>query len=224
MPALSTWLLFCAAVLGLMVSPGPNMAFIVSQALARGARGGVAAAAGIFFADLTMTVLVCAGIAGAAMAWPWSFDLLRAFGALYLVWLGVQALRARPAQADATAQARADGRPHARMHGRTQARIVRDATLISLLNPKALLFFLVFLPQFVDPRRGPVVWQLAALGIALSAIAFAFHAALGWFASRWTSARAPSAAGARRLQRLHALVLFALALRLLWLDAPLRPS
>jgi threonine/homoserine/homoserine lactone efflux protein len=210
MPTLATLVLFSLAVLGLMVSPGPNMALVVSHGLSLGTRGGLASATGIFAADLVMTGLVCAGIAALFAAWPPAFDGLRWLGAAYLAWLGFKALRTRrtginPAPAKASLR-----------------QAFQAAVLVSLLNPKALLFFLVFLPQFVDPARGPVGAQLLVLGLLLSGIALVFHGLLGLCsgaAAAWLRGRGPSL---RWLDRLQAGLLFGLALRLLLLERPLR--
>jgi threonine/homoserine/homoserine lactone efflux protein len=93
---------------------------------------------------------------------------------------------------------------------------------VSLLNPKALLFFLVFLPQFVDPGRGSVTAQLLVLGLMLSAIAFLFHASLGVFSGRAVSLLHGQGRSARWLDRLQASVLLGLAIRLLFLERPIR--
>ena len=209
MPTLPTLLLFATAVLGLMVSPGPNMAMVISHGLSHGARGGIVSAAGIFVADLVMTMLVCAGVAALVATWPPAFDVLRYVGASYLAWLAVQALRR-----------------HARVlsHDPANASLgeaFRSATLVSLLNPKALLFFLVFLPQFVDRQRGTVTLQLL-LGLTLSIIAFAFHALLGVSSGRVASAFRGRTHAVHWLDRLQAGIFLGLAIRLLFLDRPLR--
>lgn len=145
MISLATLALFLLAVLALFLSPGPNMAFVLSHGVAHGPRGGFAAALGISSADLVHTLFAATGVTALVAAWPPSFDLLRYAGALYLLWLAVQALRS------------SGGLPTgARAQPSAFARIVRMAFLNNLVNPKALLFFMVFLPQFVDPARGSV--------------------------------------------------------------------
>jgi len=210
MPTFPTLLLFVVAVLGLMVSPGPNMALIVSQSLSRGVRGGLASAAGILVADVIMTLLVCAGIAALAAAWPPSFDVLRYLGVIYLVGLAINALRHRSLDLQGK-------------HAQPSLRhAFHRATLVSLLNPKALLFFLVFLPQFVDSSRGDVTTQLLVLGLLLSGIAFVFHAMLGIASGRVATVLRGHTGLARWLDRLQAGVLTGLAVRLLLLERPLR--
>src|SRR5438445_466619 len=90
MVALSTLSVFLVAVLLLFLSPGPNMAFVLSHGIAYGPRGGFAAALGISAADLVLTVLTAMGVTAIVAAWPPAFDILRYIGALYLVWLAVR--------------------------------------------------------------------------------------------------------------------------------------
>lgn len=206
MPDPGTLMLFVAATFGLLLSPGPNMALVVSQGLAHGPRGGIAAASGIAVADLVLTVLVAVGVAALFAAWPPSFDVLRYTGAVYLAWLAIQSLRRRH-RAGATGVREQD-----------TASIVRLSVATSLLNPKALLFFLVFLPQFVEARNGHVAMQCMALGLVLTGIAFVFHAGLGIASARardWTSGRA---AGVAWVDRLQAAVFLGIAIRLVFLS------
>jgi threonine/homoserine/homoserine lactone efflux protein len=209
MPTTPTLLLFSLAVLGLLLSPGPNMAMVVSQSLSQGARGAVASAAGIFLADVLMTVLVCTGVAAAAAAWPGSFDLLRWGGVAYLLWLAGKALRQRDAALTASPT------PGSAWQA------LRNACVVSLFNPKALLFFVMFLPQFADPRRGPISAQLLVLGLLLSTLALVFHALLGLAAGRVAAVLHGRLPELRWLHRLQAGVLLGLALRLLLLQRPL---
>lgn len=205
---LGTLSLFLLAVLALFLSPGPNMAFVLSHGVAHGPGGGFAAAIGISAADLVHTLCAATGVTALVAAWPPSFDLLRYAGALYLLWLAWQAMR--PARLRTGEQAQPA----------TFARIVRMALLGNLVNPKALLFFMVFLPQFVDPARGHVTLQLLVLGVTLSAAALVFNTLLGACSGqmgRWLQARP----GAAKFQRsLLAFVMTGLALRLLFLDRP----
>lgn len=209
MIGLATLSLFLLAVLALFLSPGPNMAFVMSHGVAHGPRGGFAAAVGITAADLVHTLFAATGVTALIAAWPPSFDVLRYAGALYLVWLAVQALRSGNVLRTGT-QAQSAG----------FGRIVRMALLNNLVNPKALLFFMVFLPQFVDPSRGSVPLQLVQLGVVLSMAALAFNTLLGACSGqvgRWLERRP----GAAKLQsNLLAAVMLGLAVRLLFLDRP----
>jgi threonine/homoserine/homoserine lactone efflux protein len=206
-PELHTLVIFSAAVLGLLLAPGPNMAFLFAHSLAHGPRGGLAVATGIFIADLGLSALTAAGVTAMVMALPASFDAIRVAGALYLLWLAVRSFRAQRAESSAV---RVDA---------SLARVVRRATINSLFNPKALLFFLVFLPQFVDPRRGNVAAQLAVLGTVLSLEALVFHALLG--VSSGSLAHGMRSPRTRLvLGRLQGLVFLGLAVRLLVMGRP----
>jgi threonine/homoserine/homoserine lactone efflux protein len=171
MIALSTMLMFSAAVVLLLLSPGPNMAFVMAHGAAYGVRGGVAAALGIGAADLVLTALTASGIAGVVAAWPPAFDLIRYAGCLYLLFMAWKAIAPRAATSAPVPLQDAMGSVFFR------------AMLNSLLNPKALLFFLVFLPQFVDPAIHSVAQQLVIMGCLLTVISTAFHALLGGLAS-----------------------------------------
>ncbi|WP_174875915.1 LysE family translocator [Vogesella oryzae] len=208
MIAESTLLLFLMTVLLLFLSPGPNMAFLLSHSTVMGPRGGYAVALGIALADLVLTVLTASGITAMLAAWPPMFDLLRLGGALYLGWMAWQAWRS----GGMAALAQAPQRSH--------RQIVRMAMLNSLLNPKALLFFMVFLPQFVDTARGAVAQQVLLLGalLALVGLGFNFVLAHGSGVIGRQLARAPQFA--RWQGRALALVLLGLALRLLLLQRP----
>ncbi|RJG05416.1 LysE family translocator [Noviherbaspirillum cavernae] len=204
----STLSVFLFAVLMLFLSPGPNMAFVLSHGVARGPRGGFAAALGIGAADLVHTVFSATGITALVAAWPPAFDLLRYAGALYLIWLAVQAIRS-PGSAGISSRKQA-----------SMTQIFRMAMLNNLLNPKALLFFIVFLPQFVDVARGHVVLQLVMLGVILSIAAVFFNTALGAFSGQVGKFLNGNPRAARYQGWFLGSVLGALALRLLLLDRP----
>src|SRR5471030_2017728 len=151
MPDATNLYLFIAAALMLLIVPGPNMAIVSSHAVAHGWRAGLAAALGITLADVLMTLMVSAGLGALVMSWAPAFDVLRWAGACYLLWLAWQALKTTPADTDA---------PPVQASLR---KVFAQATLNSLLNPKALLFFMVFLPQFVSVGGGSITLQLMFL-------------------------------------------------------------
>ena len=205
---ISTIGIFLLAVLALLMSPGPNMAFVLSHGVAYGPRGGFAAACGISAADLVLTFLNASGVTAVVAAWPPSFDVLRYLGALYLIWLGIQAVRSpgivNIAQVDHS----------------SVSRIMRMAMFNSLLNPKALLFFMVFLPQFVVASRGHVDLQLAILGCTLSIAALFFNCMLGAFSGQIGEFLKQSPRTAKYQRWVLGGILLSLALRLLLLDRP----
>lgn len=203
MISLATGFTFLLAVTGLFLTPGPNMAFVIAHAMAHGRAGGLAAALGIGAADLVLTAASSAGLTALLVAWPPGFALLRLCGAAYLCFLAVQALRRRNGLVIGAAAAL------------SRRRIFYRALLSCLCNPKALLFFTVFLPQFVDVGRGSVSAQLAVLGLLLSAYAVLFNAALAQFSGRIGRFLDGNPTAVHLQGRLLALVFAALAAHLL---------
>ncbi|MHA6576664.1 LysE family translocator [Pseudomonas yamanorum] len=205
---LATLAVFSGAVLLLLLSPGPNMAFVISHGVTYGWRGGVASGLGISVADLLLTALTATGVTALVASWPPAFDLIRYAGVLYLLWLVFKTLQKTPALDPAHVTRVPLGRVFVR------------AMLNSLLNPKALLFFMVFLPQFVSPKAGPIALQLVVLGIILTLISGVFHAVLGIFGgalSRFFAGKSGSAG----LQKWGlASVLMVLAIRLALMSRP----
>jgi len=200
--------LFSLAVLALLLSPGPNMMFVLSHGVAHGSRAGVAAALGMCAADLVMTLLAATGTTAIITAWPPSFDVLRIVGAVYLLWIVVQKLCSvgKPAIENC--------RSTSLLH------VSRMAMLNSLFNPKALLFFILILPQFVVPAQGNIPLQLIVLGCVAAVEALAFHIVLGLFSGRIGAYLNQRPRFAIYQSRIFAAVLVTLALRLLLLERP----
>ncbi len=204
----ATLAIFSGAVVLLLLSPGPNMAFVISHGVTHGWRGAMASALGICVADLLLTVLTASGVTALVASWPPSFDVIRYAGVIYLLWLVFKTLQKNP------------GLDMAHINRVALGQVCWQAMLNSLLNPKALLFFLVFLPQFVRPEAGPIAMQLMVLGGVLTVIAGVFHALLGCFGgalSRFFARRSNSA----WLQKWGlATVLMLLAVRLAVMSRP----
>ncbi|MCU7647638.1 LysE family translocator [Pseudomonas piscis] len=209
MPDWTTLSIFIGAVLLLLLSPGPNMAFVLSQGMAYGWRGGVASGLGIGVADICLTLLTATGVTTLVASWPPALDLIRYAGVAYLLWLAWKALGSRAGLSLA-------GTPRVPL-----ATVFVRAMGNSLLNPKALLFFMVFLPQFVSPGQGSIAWQLVVLGLVLTLVSGVFHTSLGVFGAALGRGLAARTARVARLQSwLLAAVLLALALRLALMTQP----
>lgn len=208
MPDWTSLSIFIGAVLLLLLSPGPNMAFVLSQGMAYGWRGGVASGLGIGVADICLTLLTATGVTTLVASWPPALDLIRYAGVAYLCgW------PEGPGQQGWLEPCR-----HARV---PLATVFVRAMGNSLLNPKALLFFMVFLPQFVSPGQGSIAWQLVVLGLVLTLVSGVFHTCLGVFGAALGRGLAARTAGVARLQSwLLAAVLLALALRLALMTQP----
>lgn len=159
MPAASTLLLFSLAALVLIGVPGPNHVYIVTRSATQGRAAGVASSLGVEAGTLVHIVAATAGLSALVASSAVAFDVVRYLGAAYLVVLGVRAWRERPPDADVAEPRRV-----------SHARLFRDGLLVNVLNPKVALFFLAFLPQFVDPERGSVATQTLVLGGLLSSL------------------------------------------------------
>lgn len=153
------WLYVGAAAL-LIVTPGPDTFLVAATGVAHGARAGALAALGVFCGCLFHIGLATVGISALIAASPWAFGLLKIAGAAYLAWLGALALRdAWRGHADgdgASAPASAD---------RSALGLFLRGALTNALNPKVAVFFVAFLPQFVQPALGHTALQLALLGM-----------------------------------------------------------
>ncbi|MBV9879656.1 MAG: LysE family translocator [Gemmatirosa sp.] len=151
---LRTLLLFLAAGLALNVTPGPDMLYVAARSTGEGRRAGIVSALGIGAGTLVHIAALALGLSALLRTVPAAYDAVRYAGAAYLVWLGLRALLRRGARRDAAAV------PPASL-----GRIFRQGVVTNVLNPKVALFFLAFLPQFVDPSRGSAVAQTVALGL-----------------------------------------------------------
>lgn len=145
--------LFLVASALLTIAPGPDIVTVLARGVSQGPRAGMAAALGFATGCLFHTALAALGVAALIRSSPIAFNVVRYAGAAYLVWIGVQALRHRSSFAlDAARAPRALGT------------IYRQSVVGNALNPKVTLFFLSFLPQFVNASAGHVGAQMALLG------------------------------------------------------------
>jgi threonine/homoserine/homoserine lactone efflux protein len=162
MPSLDTLGVFALAVLAFAAIPGPAVFYIVTRSVSQGRRAGYVSAAGIAAGGLFHVAAATLGISALLASSATAFTVVKYFGAAYLVYLGVRSLRRED-----------DGDPVNPVLALPPRRVFRDGVVVAVLNPKTALFFLAFLPQFVEPGRGPVPMQLAVLGLVLVVIALA---------------------------------------------------
>ncbi|VVO27307.1 LysE family translocator [Pseudomonas fluorescens] len=199
------WLFFMALTVVYLL-PGPDMILLLQTGARQGKGAALATAVGLGIARGCHVALAALGLATLFKAAPWTFDIVRLAGAAYLLWLGIQCLRTTmlpdPNDTDHTCE-----KP------RWRAAIQRGL-LTNLLNPKALLFCSVLLPQFINPDAGPVLAQFATLGVVLVGVGLLFdsaYALTGAALGRWLQ-RSPSA---QRLQQwLFGSLLIGFAVRL----------
>lgn len=196
---------FLAAAVLITASPGPDNLMVLGVGMARGRKQGVAFGLGCAIGCLSHTVLAVAGVSAVIAASPWAFTVLKVCGGLYLVWLGIQALRSR-GEAKAAVVNAAD---------EPTLRLFMKGVFANAVNPKVVLFFLSFLPQFVIASRGSVNWQIALLGLTFTIQAAVLFGLLGFFsgsAGQWLAGH--SRAGLW-LDRIAGTIFVALGLRLI---------
>ena len=190
MPETSTLALFAVAAVTLLVIPGPAVLYIVTRSVDQGRAAGLASVCGVHVGTLVHVAAAALGLSALLVSSATAYDTVRWLGAAYLVWLGVRRLLAR--EEDLPSQAGPDTRrPGLR-------RIFAQGVVVNVLNPKTALFFLAFLPQFVDTSRGSMPFQVVVLGVAFvllgllsdGAYAMAASTGAGWLRRRPGVARA----------------------------------
>jgi threonine/homoserine/homoserine lactone efflux protein len=173
---------FLLVAMAITVSPGPDNLMVLGVGMARGRRQGMSFGLGCALGCLSHTLLATLGVSALIAASPVAFAALKVCGGLYLIWLGIGALRSRGG-------ARADG---AAAPDESLRRLFVKGLLASAVNPKVVLFFLSFLPQFVVAAHGHASWQIAQLGLLFTLQACVLFALLGYFSGsvgRWINRR-----------------------------------
>jgi len=145
--------LFLAAALALLLVPGPAVVFIVARSVHQGRRAGLVSAIGVGTGSLVHVTGATLGLSALLLSSATAFATVKFAGAAYLVWLGVRTLLDRGGNIEAMMPV-----------PRSLAQIWRQGVVVNVLNPKTAMFFLAFLPQFVDPSRGAVAAQTLLLG------------------------------------------------------------
>ena len=196
---------FLAAAVLITVSPGPDNLMVLGFGMSRGRAAGIAFGLGCGFGCLSHTVLAALGVSALIAASPAAFLALRVGGGLYLVWLGIRALRSG-------GQVRV-----AAVRGAHEplSRLFAKGLLANAINPKVVLFFLSFLPQFVVAERGHVGWQTAQFGIVFTVQAALLFALLGYFSGsvgQWLQRHARAGTW---LDRLAGTIFVALGVRMI---------
>ncbi|SEB95618.1 Threonine/homoserine/homoserine lactone efflux protein [Nocardioides exalbidus] len=204
MPSSSQWLAFLVASFLFVQVPGPSLLFTIGRALTVGRREALLSVLGNGLGVMVQVVLVAIGLGAVVAASAAAYTVVKVAGAAYVVWLGIQAIRHR---ADARL-AMADAMPVRRGHP------VRIGLTVGATNPRTMVFFVAFLPQFTDPA-GPVLVQTLVLGAVFSAMAIVSDttwamvagAARTWFARRPQRLDALSAGGGTMMIGLGATML-----------------
>jgi threonine/homoserine/homoserine lactone efflux protein len=205
MPSAAHWIAFALVALGMVLTPGPNMIYLVSRSLCQGRAAGLLSLIGVGLGFILYMLCAVFGITALVMAVPYAYDSLRLAGAAYLAYLAWQALRPNgrslifeaaaqpPTTAPLPRSGRGEGQSRSDWRGEggtreamavqlkdlppdSPRRLVAMGLFTNLLNPKAAVLYLSLLPQFADPAQGPVLPQLLTLGCTQMAISLAVNA------------------------------------------------
>lgn len=183
MPTSASLATFALIALAMVLTPGPNMIYLLSRSILQGRTAGFISLLGVIFGFLTYMLGAALGLTGVLLAVPFAYDAIRWLGAAYLLWLAWTAIRPG---AHSILEPRhdlpRDGAPRLFMMG----------FLTNLLNPKIAVLYLSLLPQFVEPERGAVLGQFLILGLVQITVSFSVNLAIvllagtvaGWVAAR----------------------------------------
>ncbi len=191
----STFALFVAAALALLLVPGPAVFYIVARSVQGGRVTGLVSVLGVELGTLVHVVFAAAGLSAVLASSATAFTVVKWLGAAYLVYLGLQQLLARD---DDGGEGQLPTGGVARL-----PRVFTQSLLVQVLNPKVALFFVAFLPQFVDPSRGAAWTQVIVLGATLAVLGLftdGLYALAGGTAADWFKRRS-AGAGLGRVRR-----------------------
>lgn len=156
MPSTGNLIAFSLFALGLVLTPGPNMMYLVSRSVCQGRDAGLVSLGGVALAFLLYMIFAAVGLTALLLTVPFAYDGIRIGGAMYLAWLCWQALRPGGRSPFQVRDLSPDG----------PARLFAMGFLTNLLNPKAAVMYLSILPQFIEPRSDRILLQLLVLGIS----------------------------------------------------------
>ncbi len=154
MPDPTMWGLFVVASLVLLLTPGPAVLYIVARSVEQGRAAGLISVLGIHLGTIVHIIAAAIGLSALVVSSALAFAIVKYLGAAYLIWIGIRTLMAKGPDPEAPMV------PAEPLH-----RAFRDGFVVNLFNPKTAIFFLAFLPQFVDPARGALHWQILILGL-----------------------------------------------------------
>ncbi len=179
MPDAHAYVLFVAAALALLLVPGPAVVYVVARSVSGGRLTGLVSVLGIELGTLTHVVFAAAGLSAIVASSVVAFSVVKWLGAAYLVYLGLRQIFGRGGEEEDTVLSDSED---------NRFRVFYQSVLVQILNPKVALFFLAFLPQFVDPSRGAAWTQVVVLGATLAFLGLftdGLYALLGGTAGGW---------------------------------------
>ncbi|MBF4458313.1 MULTISPECIES: LysE family translocator [unclassified Pseudoclavibacter] len=190
MVPIDSLLAFAVASVLLILIPGPSVLFVIGRSIALGRRAGVLSVVGNAIGMIPAVLAVALGVGALVASSVVAFTIIKIVGAVYLVWLGVQAIRTRNAHLEAAAPVPSSA-----------FKLLTQGFIVGSTNPKTIAFFVAVLPQFVSPAAGPAWLQLLELGVCFLLLALVFDCAWALFAG---TARAWFARSPKRISGMSA--------------------
>lgn len=183
MPTISTLLTFAVAATLLIIVPGPNVIYIITRGIDQGRRAAIASALGVQTGMLFHIGAAVLGLSALVASSEFVFNVVKYAGAAYLIGMGIAAIRAKHANLEVPEISRRA----------SYNRLFAQGMVVNVLNPKVGLFFIAFLPQFIDPGRGSSTLQILVLGgifVAIAVISDLVYALASGAIGAWLGARA----------------------------------
>ncbi|MCC6616532.1 MAG: LysE family translocator [Anaerolineae bacterium] len=177
LPPASNLSLFLAASFILLITPGPNVMYVITRSIDQGRSAGLTSVLGVEVGDAVHVMGAILGVSTILLASALAFDIVKYLGAAYLIFIGLRTLLSRPNEDMSGAVSQASTR-----------HIFTNAVVVAIFNPKTALFFIAFLPQFVEPMRGNVPLQMLVLGVIFLLMATttnSLYALAAGAAGRW---------------------------------------
>jgi threonine/homoserine/homoserine lactone efflux protein len=204
MPEKAAFLTFLIAALALNLAPGPDMLYVIGRSVGQGRKAGIVSSLGVFVGCWVHILAAAFGIAALLRSSPVAFNVVRYAGAAYLIYLGIKMLAQKT---DLTSQ---------QLKTESLGAIFRQGAITNMLNPKVAIFFLAFLPQFIDASRGSVALQIVVLGLIFNVGGTLVNLAVAYAGGTLGELLRRNQSIARLQRRFTGLIFVGLGLRLAW--------
>ena len=204
MPEKAAFLAFLVAAFALNLAPGPDMLYVIGRSVGQGRRAGIVSSLGVFVGCWVHILAAAFGIAALLRSSPVAFNVVRYAGAAYLIYLGIRMLAQK---------ANLISEP---LKAESLTSIFRQGAITNVLNPKVAIFFLAFLPQFIDARRGSVAFQIVLLGLIFNVGGTLVNLAVAYAGGTLGELLRRNQSLARLQRRFTGLIFVGLGLRLAW--------
>jgi threonine/homoserine/homoserine lactone efflux protein len=204
MPEKTAFLTFLVAAFALNLAPGPDMLYVIGRSVGQGRKAGIVSSLGVFVGCWAHILAAAFGIATLLRSSPVAFNVVRYAGAAYLIYLGIRMLVQKT---DLASQ---------QLNAERLNRIFRQGVITNVLNPKVAIFFLAFLPQFIDSRRGSVAMQIVLLGLIFNVGGTLVNLAVAYAGGTLGELLRRNQRIARLQRRFTGVIFIGLGLRLAW--------